>query len=243
MIPSFFSFTKVRVDTTLEIDLHSHLIPGIDDGAKDMQESLALLTALENLGYKKVITTPHIMVDTYCNTREIIEEGLHKLRVAAKNHHLTIAIDAAAEYYLDDGFFEQLKSGEVLTFGDNYLLFETSYMAKPLLFDKMIDKIITLGYKPVMAHPERYRYIENMAMEYKAFKEKGMYFQVNINSFGGHYAKDAKMKAEYLAKQGMIDFLGSDVHHMKQVTTLKKIMQKNTYKNIYKNNVILNRTL
>ena len=243
MISSLFSFRGDKVDTTLDIDLHSHLIPGIDDGAKDMQESLALLKALEDLGYKKVITTPHIMVDTYCNTKEIIDDGLNKLRVAAKKNNLSITIDAAAEYYLDDGFLAHLHGGKVLTFGDNYLLFETSYMAKPLSFDDTVDTIIALGYKPVLAHPERYRYIDDLKTEYQVLKDKGIYFQVNINSFGGHYAKDAKMKAEYLSKHGMIDFLGSDIHHIKQVSTLKKTMQKNTYKNIYKNNTILNQSL
>lgn len=244
MIASFFSFPKKEiVDSVLSIDIHSHLIPGIDDGAKDINESLVLLKALEDAGYKKVITTPHIMVDTYCNTKKNIEEGLEKLRIVAKKNHINLCIEAAAEYYLDEGFLMHLRSGEVMTFGDNYLLFETSYVAKPLQFDEMVYEMIALGYKPVMAHPERYRYIQEYKNEYKKLKEQGIYFQVNINSFGGHYAKDAKKKAEYLSKYGMIDFLGSDVHHIKQVQSIKKLQKNTKYKNIFRNNIIMNHTL
>jgi tyrosine-protein phosphatase YwqE len=227
----------------LNIDLHSHLIPNIDDGSKDMKESLALLRALEEAGYYKVITTPHVMIDGYRNTREIIMKGLEGLILAKNKVGLNIEIEAAAEYYFDDGFIKKMQETNPLSIADTYILFETSYLAKPLQFDEMLDSIILAGYIPLFAHPERYRYISNLEEEYSRLKKKGVYFQVNINSFGGHYGKDAQNKAVFLSEHGMIDFLGSDVHHIKQVKTLVSVKEKQVYKEIFKNNLILNNIL
>jgi len=234
---------KISAPPHLYIDLHSHLIPGIDDGSKDMQESLLLLKGMKDLGYEKVITTPHIMVDVYRNNREIIMNGLEALREAAKENGIEIEIEAAAEYYLDDGFPDLLDAGEMLTFSGEYLLFETSYMAKPIQMEEMIFGISSAGYQPVMAHPERYRYIKDPKKEYGRLKELGVLFQVNLNSFSGHYGRAAKDQAIFLSKNGMIDFLGSDVHHIKQVETLAHVFSSNTYRDIFEYNTIRNNIL
>ena len=243
-----FSFFKKRKEAKkdvlrLKVDLHSHLIPGIDDGSQSMEESLRLLKGLETLGYEKVITTPHIMADAYRNTPQIIYEGLHSLRQAAAKEGIVIEIDAAAEYYLDDGFEALLQKGELMLMKGEYLLFETSYYAKPMQLEDMIFAITSSGYKPIMAHPERYRYVKDPLKEYSRFKELGVLLQVNLNSFGGHYGKDAKHKAEFLSSEGMIDFLGSDVHHKKQVETLAGVFASDAYENIFKHNTIQNNIL
>lgn len=225
---------------TLTVDLHSHLIPGIDDGSKNMEESLTLLRGMEALGYKKAITTPHIMFDAYRNTPKIIREGLASLRNAAKAEGIEVEIEAAAEYYLDEGFYDHLHSGEVMSIQGKYLLFETSYISKPLKLEEMIFGIVTAGYTPLMAHPERYRYIKDPLQEYKRLKDLGVMFQVNVNSFGGHYGKSAKSLADFLSKEGMIDFLGSDVHHKRHVETLGDVFQSETYSAIYNHNTIRN---
>jgi len=242
-----FSFFKKKVEEKkgpkLKVDLHSHLIPGIDDGSQSMEESLKLLQGLKELGYEKVITTPHIMLDAYRNTPEIIGKGLMSLKEAANVEGIDILIEAAAEYYLDDGFVDLLNKGDILTIKGEYLLFETSYFAKPLQLEEMIFAITSSGYIPLMAHPERYRYIKDLLKEYSRFKELGVMFQVNLNSFGGYYGKDAKQKADFLSKEGMIDFLGSDTHHKKQVETLENIFTSTAYAEIFENNTILNDTL
>jgi tyrosine-protein phosphatase YwqE len=227
----------------INVDLHSHLIPGIDDGSASMEESLILLKGMADLEYQKVITTPHIMLDAYKNTPQIIHEGLDALRKASETEGIEVEIEAAAEYYLDDGFYDLLHKGDMLTINGEYLLFETSYVSKPLQFEEMIFEIGAAGYRPLMAHPERYRYIRDYKKEYGRFKELGVMFQVNLNSFGGHYGRDAKQKAEFLSQEGMIDFLGSDVHHKKQVVTLESVFQSDAYSDIFKNNTILNDTL
>ena len=239
-----FSFFRKKEEKTrgplLKVDLHSHLIPGIDDGSQSMEESLSLLKGMEDLGYEKVITTPHIMLDAYRNTPESITQGLHALRQAAEEAGLTIEIEAAAEYYLDDGFEALLRKGDVLTIKGKYLLFETSYFAKPIRLEEMIFAISSSGYIPLMAHPERYRYIKDPLKEYGRFKELGVLFQVNLNSFDGHYGKDAQYKVNILRKEGMIDFLGSDVHHKKQVETLSQVFLSDAYGDIFRHNTILN---
>ncbi|HEO98134.1 MAG: capsular biosynthesis protein [Campylobacterales bacterium] len=245
MIFSFFRKKKKyerEVIPQLHTDIHSHLIPGIDDGARDMEESILLLRMMATLGYKKVITTPHIMSDGYKNTPKVIREGLEALRSAAKREEIDIEIDAAAEYYLDDGFYRQLRDRDVLTIGE-YLLIETSYISKPIEFDTMIFEIQAAGFKPMLAHPERYRYIKELEKEYTAMKAKGIVFQVNINSFSGHYGKEAKWKAEFLSSAGMIDFLGSDLHRMKQAKTLEEVLNGDIMDGIFRNNTILNESL
>ncbi|PHS37255.1 MAG: capsular biosynthesis protein [Sulfurovum sp.] len=245
MIFSFFKKRKEekREALRLKVDLHSHLIPGIDDGSQSMEESLRLLKGLELLGYEKVITTPHIMADAYRNTPKIIHKGLHNLRQAATKEGIIIEIDAAAEYYLDDGFEDLLKKGDLMLMKGEYLLFETSYYAKPMQLEEMIFAITSSGYKPIMAHPERYRYVKDPLKEYSRFKELGVLLQVNLNSFGGHYGKDAKQKADFLSREGMIDFLGSDVHHKKQVETLEGVFTSDAYADIFKHNTIRNNIL
>jgi len=239
-----FPFFKKEKEKTrgpvLKVDLHSHLIPGLDDGSQSMEESLTLLRGLEALGYEKVITTPHIMTDAYRNTSKIIKGGLVSLREAAKAEGIQVEIEAAAEYYLDEGFYDHLHSGEVMSIKNKYLLFETSYVSKPLVIEEMIFEISAAGYIPLMAHPERYRYVTDPLKEYSRFKELGVLFQVDLNSFGGHYGKGAKKRVDFLSKHGMIDFLGSDVHNKKQVETLSDIFMSDAYGDVFTHNTILN---
>jgi len=241
MIFPFFGKKKEKEKgPVLKVDLHSHLIPGIDDGSASMEESLNLLRDMEALGYEKVITTPHIMFDAYKNTPKIIKEGLASLKEAAKSEGIKVEIEAAAEYYLDEGFYDHLHSSELMSIKGKYVLFETSYVSKPLQLEEMIFEISAAGYTPLMAHPERYRYIKDPLQEYTRLKELGVMFQVNLNSFGGHYGRSAKHLADFLSKEGMISFLGSDVHHKKHVETLSGIFHSDDYSRLFKNNTILN---
>jgi len=243
-----FSFFKKKPKSRtrgpqLKVDIHSHLIPGIDDGSQNMEESLTLLRGLESLGYEKVITTPHIMSDSYRNTPEIITSGLHKLRSAAKKEGISLQIDAGAEYYLDDAFYEEIKKPNTMNIEGKYILFESSYFAKPMQMEEMIFAIGAAGYAPLLAHPERYRYIKEPEKEFKRLKDLGVYFQTNLNSFGGHYGKQAKTLANYLNTEGLIDFLGSDTHHKKHVDSLGEIFYMDVYSDIFKHNDIKNNTL
>ncbi len=247
MIGSFFSRKKKKDDTIPlfcpKIDLHSHLIPGIDDGSKSMEESLEILRAMRELGYEKMIITPHVMADAYQNSTQTILEGLQGLREAVAAEGIEIKIEAAAEYYLDEEMLARLESGDILTIANEYLLFETSYFSKPLNFEEVVFEMQTKGYKAMLAHPERYRYISDPRAEFGRMKELGIYFQLDINSLGGYYGKQAKENARLLSEWGMIEFLGSDVHHKKQVSFLKKVFADQRYDRLLRNNRILNETL
>ena len=124
----------------IAVDMHSHLIPGIDDGSKSMDESIAMLAKFQHLGYRKVITTPHVMFDYYRNTPEIILSGLEQVRETAAKLGLDIEIEAAAEYYFDEYFLELIAKKELLTFGDNYVLVEFAFQGKPMYENEMLDR-------------------------------------------------------------------------------------------------------
>ncbi len=217
--------------STLRADMHSHLIPGIDDGAKTIEDSLELIRGLHNLGYSKLITTPHIMSDYFRNTPEIILEGLATLKNAVAEHQIPVEISAAAEYYLDDGFMRKMEEEKLLTFGDNYLLVEVSYINPPDNIHDVLFRAQVLGYKPVLAHPERYPYWYRDLDQYKRFYEMGITLQLNLNSLAGYYGPDAKKIAEKLIDLGIIGALGTDMHHTRhalalQQTTKEKYLKK-----------------
>jgi len=237
---SFFKKQKSIKQYSLKVDIHSHIIPYIDDGAKSIDESIMLLKSFEKLGYKKLITTPHIISDTYQNSFSNIYQGLEELQQVIYKENICLEIEVGAEYYIDDGFYTHLQSKDIMSIAGKYLLFETSYIIKPIFLEDIIFEILTAGYIPVMAHPERYIYIKEPIKEYKRFKDLGVLFQVNLNSFSGYYGKDAKVKANILSKEGMIDFLGSDVHNIKQIQMLDSVLSSKYYYKIVKNNTILN---
>ena len=207
--------------SVLHTDMHSHLIPGIDDGSKTIEESLQLIKKLHQLGYKKLITTPHVMSDHYKNTPEIILDGLKKLREALKNESIPVELDAAAEYYLDFEFEAKIEGGELLTFGDNYVLFEVSFINPPQNLDQIIFKLQTSGYKPVLAHVERYPYWYNDEQIYQKLKDAGVLLQLNIASLTGYYSPQTKKIAEQLIDKNMIDLLGTDCHNMNYIKILE----------------------
>jgi len=232
--------SQEEIIETLKVDLHSHLIPGIDDGAQNLEDSLSLISKMQELGYKKLIITPHIMVDTYPNREDDIKNRLLNLRDEVKKRGIDIQLEAAAEYYLDEGFLNHLKNP--LLISDTFLLFETSYISAPINFDEIIF-LINTNYTPLMAHPERYRYIKDLK-EYNRLKNMGVYFQIDINSIAGHYGKDAQKKSEYLINNGLVDFVGSDLHNQKHINNLiNSLTKKNIWYNIFEKNEILNNRL
>lgn len=243
MFKSLFSrFSKEKgppVDfSTIKADMHSHLIPGIDDGAKTIEDSIALIKRLYELGYRKLITSPHIMSDYYRNTPEIINDGLEKVRAAIKNESIDIEISAAAEYYLDDGFLHKLENEKLMSFGDNYLLFEISYINCPDNLKEIIFRMQVLGYKPVLAHPERYPFWFNRFDEYHDFKDQGVLLQINVNSLSGYYGIEAKKTAEKLIDNQMVSLIGTDMHHLNHAEALKRTTREKYFRKVIETDLI-----
>jgi protein-tyrosine phosphatase len=214
--------SKTKADLSLlHTDIHSHLIPGIDDGAKTMDHSLGMVKRFADLGYKKLITTPHVMSDMYRNTPEIILNGLESLREEVKRMGIPIELEAAAEYFYDEMLFEKIERGEILTFGNQYVLFEFAFLQKPMRENELIFAFQSNGYKPVLAHFERYVFYDSIKPA-EEFKEKGVLIQLNLNSLTGHYGPQIKKQAERLIDAQLVDFAGSDCHRIEHLDVLEK---------------------
>lgn len=224
-------------------DVHSHLIPGIDDGSKSLDESISLILGLQSLGYKKIITTPHIMSDYYRNDKEGILTGLKRLQEAVKLHKIDMEIDAAAEYYLDSHFEELIKKKEILSFGKNMVLFELSFFEEPKLLDQIIFDLQLEGYQPVLAHPERYAYWHRSFSHYEKLIDKGVMFQANLGSFSGNYGPEVMKTAGKLVENNWISLLGSDTHHMMHIQLFRTLKTNQVIQRLLIDNNLLNSKL
>jgi protein-tyrosine phosphatase len=221
------------------VDIHSHLLPGIDDGAKDLADSATLIKQFVHLGYQKLITTPHIMGDFYRNTPEIILEKLEEVRHFLQEMELHIQIEAAAEYYLDEWFIHKIEKGEkILTFGDGYVLFETGFHDKPKYLKETVFNLQASGYKPVWAHPERYTYLYQDSKILEELYECGVFLQINLNSLAGYYHRAAKDFAEKLIEKGQVHFIGSDCHHFRHLEVLKTVRNLKSYSKLCELNIL-----
>lgn len=219
--------------SAIGVDMHSHILPGLDDGSENLEQSLELVQAMKALGYRKLIMTPHIMNDFYKNTPQGIREKLQLLQSAVTQAGIEMELGCAAEYYLDEGLLQKLDAGEeLLTFGNNYLLFETSFLNEPLNLREAIFKMRSNGYNPVLAHPERYSYFYGKFNELASLRELGVLFQPNLNSLTGYYTPNAKTQAELLIEEGLVDFVGSDTHGHKHTNTLWKVLNSKYYAKI-----------
>jgi len=205
----------------LVADMHSHLLPGIDDGSPSLETSIELIRKMMKLGFKKFVTTPHIMWEMYKNTPEIINEKLELLRLALKSEGIDAEIKAAAEYFLDDHVEKLLATKQkLLTVADNMVLVEFSLANQPFGVKEILFELVMQGYQPIIAHPERYIYFEQAKEFYDELKDAGCYFQLNLNSISGYYGKSAEKLAQYLLKKEYYSFVGSDLHHFRHIDAL-----------------------
>lgn len=222
----FFKKKKAVVDIInfagIGTDIHSHLIPNIDDGSDSLETSIALLKGFADLGFKHIITTPHIMFEVYDSRHASILSGLKTLQERLHTEGVDITLRAAAEYFLDDHFLNLLNTEPLLTVWENEVLVEMSFYAPPRGIYDYLFQIGVKGYQPILAHPERYGYYHDNYAEYQVFKDKGIKFQLNILSLIGYYGESVKKTALRLIKDNLIDYLGSDVHHIKHLSLLKE---------------------
>ena len=207
---------------TIMVDMHSHVLPGIDDGAQTPQQSIELIKKMMELGIKKVIATPHVMADYYRNTPETIGNALAVLKAELEKQHIDIPIEAAAEHYFDETFEARVNDRKLFTMGDNYALFELSFVSLPLNVIGVIQRMKELGYKPILAHPERYTYLD--IEQLKNLREWGCDLQINTISLTGYYGKEARRTAESMIDNEMVDFISSDMHHLKHAAALKNAL-------------------
>ncbi|WP_439584281.1 tyrosine-protein phosphatase [Dyadobacter bucti] len=205
------------------IDIHSHMIPGIDDGVETVEDAVEMVRKLQDLGYSRAVTTPHVMWDCYKNTPEIILSGLEDVRKASKEAGLTLQIDAAAEYFIDEHFIELLTTGQqLLTLPGNRLLVELPYSTPLMNTSETLFSILERGYQPVLAHPERYTYFYSDPSVYKKLADQGCELQVNVLSLTSYYGDNVNKMAEWLLRHDLISFLGTDAHRMQHLEMIRK---------------------
>ncbi|MGN6196264.1 MAG: tyrosine-protein phosphatase [Ginsengibacter sp.] len=202
-------------------DIHSHILPGLDDGSPDVETSLQLLQSLSDAGIRKFICTPHVIGDMYRNTPETINQALSKLRNAVKQNGMSMEINAGAEYMLDDHFLELLRKKEpLMKLTKNYILTELSYSTAPEKLEKISFEININNYLPLMAHPERYPYYHKNYDAYYRLKELGFLLQVNLLSLTGYYGKNVAKAAKFILENKLADFVGTDLHHFNHLNVL-----------------------
>ena len=227
--------------SVLKTDIHSHFIPGIDDGSPNMETTIKLLQQMQKLGFSKVITSPHVMSDLYKNSAEIILKGLAIVRAKLKVQNIHIEVDAAAEYYLDYEFEQKIGKERLLTFGDNYLLVELSFVEPPKNLFDIIFRLQLEGYKVVLAHPERYHYFR--IQDYQDLVNRGVFLQINWLALIGYYSLQIKNKTEDLIKRDMVSFVGTDCHNIHHAELYKNCQTKKAWHDLYNSGKLLNSTL
>lgn len=207
-------------------DWHSHILPDVDDGIRSMKDALAVLARYEELGFREVWLTPHIMEDIP-NTTAHLRERFAELQDAYKG---SVRLHLAAENMLDTLFEERLDADDLLPIGSkaDHLLVETSYFNPPLDLYGLLDKIISKGLRPILAHPERYTYMTTA--DYRRLKEKGVLFQMNMTSLVGAYGGEPRQKVGMLLSEHWINYLGSDIHRLLSFNRVieAKVLDKRT---------------
>jgi tyrosine-protein phosphatase YwqE len=212
-------------------DIHSHILPGIDDGSPDIATSLQLIQGLYDLGIRKSIATPHIIGDLYRNTPQTISEALEKTKAACSNAGINIELSAAAEYMLDLGLLQ--KKEPLLTLEKNIILTEISFSSTPQNLGEITAAIIEAGYLPILAHPERYHYYQKNFDKYYQLTEMGFVLQLNILSLTGYYGKQSEKAAKFIMEKGLAPLVGTDLHHDNHLAALYSERNRTLFKEYF----------
>jgi tyrosine-protein phosphatase YwqE len=225
------------------VDIHSHILPGIDDGAATISHTIKLLDGLNKIGFSKCIATPHTLPEIWENTSNGIKETFQTTKEQLQEPHQKMLQHAASEYMINEAFLERLQTEPLLTIKDNIVLIEMSYMNPPLALKEIIFEIQLKGYQPLLAHPERYLFYHQNTKMYRTLKELDVKFQLNLLSSVGYYGSSVATAADFLLKENYIDFVGTDVHHMKHIgafenkliikseAALRSAIERNSYFN------------
>jgi protein-tyrosine phosphatase len=196
-----------------EVDSHCHILPGLDDGADSEQTSIAIAHLLLELGVRKVVATPHVISDIYPNTTAAILEAVDKTRRLFEAERLPLDIEAGAEYYVETDLLNRIDNNDIIFFGEErYVMFESPLSQKPMLLEEVVFSLKSAGYTPVLAHAERYRFLQGNNGEIETLRRMGLKFQVNHPSFHLPRTSTKGEMARRLYIKGMVDLFGTDIH-------------------------------
>ena len=233
-----FGFFHKRHDQVLpelfwHTDLHSHVCPGIDDGAQSVERSVQLVEGMAALGFTRMIVTPHVTDETFPNTPADIAASYLSLTEHCLQAGINMDFNCSAEYRVDELLKHYLETGQVRPLPGNYLLVENSWFQEPIGIDGFLFELRSVyGLIPVMAHPERYPYYQRHRERYAELHANSILFQVNLLSLSGHYDKACRQTAEWLLEQGYVDFIGSDIHRMRHLESIRNYLCSRDYRKL-----------
>lgn len=232
MLFDFFFKPKELQPLPFSTDMHSHVLPGLDDGSPDIETTLRLLERMSDLGYRRIFASPHSTQDVFENTPQIIAEPFAATKQAVAELGLPIELHHHMEYRLDEFFMQQLEADNIVTLPDKYILVENSFAIEPWGMDSIVASLLNSGLKPILAHPERYSYYaQRNRKKYDQLRSMGLYFQVNLLSLSGYYGKLERETALYLLKNHMVQFVGSDIHREGHIASISHYLRSKQYAN------------
>lgn len=229
---NFFRKKKEDVKLFYHTDVHCHILPGVDHGAKNIQNGIELLKANMDMGIDRVILTSHVTSETFENTPETLQTAFETFKEAVKEAGLDVEMHLSAEYRMDDYWQKEYAAGHIIPMPGNYILLENSFVQELIGSDQMMFDLMCKGYKPILAHPERYPYWAHNRERYEKMHNTNLKFQINILSFTGYFGSSARDTANWLVKNGMVDMLGSDMHNLEHAEIIKDFLRSKEWRKI-----------
>lgn len=225
-------------------DIHCHILPGIDDGSPDASTSAELVERMKSWGIKRIIASPHVTMETFENTPATIKPALEALKAELANRGIDLDLSHSAEYRIDEFFTRQLNEGNIVPLPHNYLLVENSFIQEPWGLDQLLFDLKVKGYRPILAHPERYHYYHGHRDRYKNIHETGTMFQINLLSLAGYYGSAERNMANKLIENGLVDFIGTDLHNHRHADYIEQYLGSKDYRRLLASGLsVLNDTL
>ena len=234
LLGNIFRSKKEHVQLFYKTDIHCHILPGVDHGSQSIEQSLDMLRAEKQMGIERVILTSHVTAITFENTRETLMDSFLKLKDAVTDIGLDIELALSAEYRMDEYFDKEYAADHLIPMPGNHILLENSFQQELMNLDDLLFDMQVKGYKTILAHPERYSYYSRRRKRYEQLHNAGARFQVNILSFTGYFGEEARESALWFVRNGMIDYLGSDMHNVKHAHIIMDYLNSKEWRRLSK---------
>ena len=232
ILTRIFGSKKEQVKLFYNTDFHCHILPGVDHGSRSIEQSLDMLRAEQEMGISRVILTSHVTAVTFENTRETLMDAFLKLKDAVTDAGLEMDLYLSAEYRMDEYFDKEYAADHLIPMPGNHILLENSFQQELMNLNDLLFDMQVKGYKTILAHPERYTYYSRRRKRYEELHNAGARFQINILSFTGYFGEEARESALWFAKNGMIDYLGSDMHNVKHAHIIMDYLNSKEWKKL-----------
>ncbi len=232
MFGKLFKSKKEQVKLFYNTDVHCHILPGVDHGSQSVEQSLEMLKAEAEMGISRVILTSHVTAVTFENTRETLMDAFMKLKDAVADAGIDMELYLSAEYRMDEYFDKEYAADHLIPMPGNHILLENSFQQELMNLDDLLFDMQVKGYRTILAHPERYTYYSRRRKRYEQLHNAGARFQVNILSFTGYFGEEARDSALWFVRNGMIDYLGSDMHNVKHAHIIMDYINSKEWRKI-----------